>query len=64
MLAHDTWQTVPADHTPLCKQDYSWMANLANMAALAWPDSAKARAIYRMANITAPQTRFPAFFGS
>jgi len=62
-LARDTWQTVPADRARLCKQDYSWMANLANMAALAWPDSAKARAIYKMANIAAPQVRFPAFFG-
>ncbi len=62
-LARDTWETVPADRARLCKQDYSWMANVVNMAALAWPDSAKARAIYKMANITAPQARFPAFFG-
>ncbi|MEI6140466.1 MAG: DUF5703 domain-containing protein [Mariniphaga sp.] len=62
-LARDTWQTVPADRARLCKQDYSWMANVVNMAALAWPDSAKARAIYKMANIKAPQARFPAFFG-
>ena len=62
-LARDTWETVPADRARLCKQDYSWMANLVNMAALAWPDSAKTRAIYKMANITAPQARFPAFFG-
>lgn len=39
------------------------MANVANMAALAWPEEAKARAIYKMANVTAPQARFPAFFG-
>jgi len=62
-LARDTWETIPADRARLCKQDYSWMANVVNMAALAWPDSAKARAIYKMANITAPQARFPAFFG-
>lgn len=62
-LARDTWETIPADRARLCKQDYSWMANLVNMAALAWPDSAKARAIYKMANIAAPQARFPAFFG-
>ncbi|MBL7969800.1 MAG: hypothetical protein JNK09_22550 [Prolixibacteraceae bacterium] len=62
-LARDTWETVPADRARLCKQDYSWMANVINMAALAWPDSAKARAIYKMANIKAPQARFPAFFG-
>lgn len=62
-LARDTWETVPADRARLCKQDYSWMANLVNMAAMAWSDSAKVRAIYKMANIAAPQVRFPAFFG-
>ncbi len=62
-LARDTWETIPADRARLCKQDYSWMANVVNMAALAWPDSAKKRAIYKLANIAAPQARFPAFFG-
>jgi hypothetical protein len=62
-LARDTWETVPADRARLCKQDYSWMANVVNMASLAWPDSAKMRVIYKMANNTAPQARFPAFFG-
>jgi hypothetical protein len=62
-LARDTWETVPADRAALCKQDYSWMANVANMAALAWPEEAKKRAIYKMANTAAPQARFPAFFG-
>ena len=62
-LARDTWETIPADRASLCKQDYSWMANVANMAALAWPEKAKERAIYKMANTDAPQARFPAFFG-
>jgi hypothetical protein len=62
-LARDTWETVPADRARLCKQDYSWMANVVNMAALAWPEEAKRRAIYKMANTAAPQARFPAFFG-
>lgn len=62
-LARDTWETVPADRARLCKQDYSWMANVANMAALAWPEKAKERAIYKLANNAAPQARFPAFFG-
>lgn len=62
-LARDTWETVPADRARLCKQDYSWMANVVNMAALAWPEEAKLRAIYKMANTNAPQARFPAFFG-
>jgi hypothetical protein len=62
-LARDTWETVPEDRARLCKQDYSWMANVANVAALAWPQAAKERAIYKMANTAAPQARFPAFFG-
>jgi hypothetical protein len=62
-LARDTWETVPADRARLCKQDYSWMANVVNMAALAWPEKAKERAIYKMANNSAPQARFPAFLG-
>ena len=62
-MARDTWKTIPADRARLCKQDFSWMANVANMAALAWPDSAKERVIYKLANIAAPQARFPAFFG-
>jgi hypothetical protein len=62
-LARDTWETVPEDRAKLSKQDYSWMANVANMAALAWPEKAKERAIYKMANTFAPQARFPAFFG-
>jgi hypothetical protein len=62
-LARNTWETVPADRARLCKQDYSWMANVVNMASLAWPDSAKMRVIYKLANISAPQARFPAFFG-
>jgi len=62
-LARDTWETIPVDRARLCKQDYSWMANVVNMAALARPEEAKERAIYKMANDTAPQARFPAFFG-
>jgi hypothetical protein len=62
-LARNTWETVPADRAVFCKQDYSWMANVVNMAALAWPDSAKMRVIYKLSNTHAPQARFPAFFG-
>lgn len=62
-LSRDTWETVPENRAKVCKQDFSWMANVANMAALAWPDKAKERAIWKMANTAAPQARFPAFFG-
>ena len=61
-LARDTWATIPADRARLCKQDFSWMANVVNMAALALPEEAKQRAIYKLANQNA-QARFPAFFG-
>jgi hypothetical protein len=62
-LARDTWDTIPAERAALCKQDYSWMANLVNMAACGWTDAARDRAIWKMANTAAPQARFPAFFG-
>ena len=62
-LGRDTWDSIPEDRARLCKLDYSWMANVANMAALASPEKAKERAIYKMANTAAPQARFPAFFG-
>ncbi len=62
-LLRQTWETIPETRARYCKKDYSWMANVANMAALAWPEEAEKRAIYKMANIEAPQSRFPAFFG-
>ncbi|MFM2243323.1 MAG: hypothetical protein RLZ97_2178 [Verrucomicrobiota bacterium] len=62
-LLRDTWDTIPEDRARLCKQDYSWMANLANAVAMASPELAAQRAIYKMANTAAPQARFPAFFG-
>jgi len=61
-LARDTWDSVPQDRALLCKEDFSWMANLANMASVASPEKAKQRAIYKMAN-PHPQARFTAFFG-
>ena len=62
-LARDTWDSVPADRSKLCKQDSSWMANVMNMAALGWTEKARERASYKLANKTAPQARFLAFFG-
>lgn len=62
-LLRDTWDTIPEDRARLCKQDSSWMANLANAVAMASPGLATRRAIYKMGNTTAPQARSPAFFG-
>ena len=61
-LSRDTWDTIPEDRALLCKEDFSWMANLANMASVASPEKAKQRAIYKMGNPN-PQARFTAFFG-
>jgi hypothetical protein len=62
-LARDSWETIPEARAKVCKQDFSWMATVANVASLARPEEAKQRAIYKMANTVAPQARFPAFFG-
>lgn len=63
-LARNTWNTIPSNRSKLCKdQDYSWMANVVNTAALAIPEESKERVIYKLGNIKEPQSRFPAFFG-
>ena len=62
-LARDTWETIPEARAKSCKQDYSWMATVINVASLARPEEAKKRAIHKMANNVVPQARFPAFFG-
>lgn len=62
-LLKDTYCSVPENRQNAYKHDYSWMANLANAAAMAWPEEAERRAVYKMANNEAPQARFPAFFG-
>lgn len=62
-LARDTWNSIPKNRS-LCRDfDYSWMANVANVSALAWPEESKKRVIYKLANNVEPQSRFPAFFG-
>jgi hypothetical protein len=63
-LARDTWDTIPEHRARFStKFDYSWMPNVINVAALAAPEKAKERAIWKLANTAAPQARFPAFFG-
>ena len=61
-LARDTWDTIPADRARLCKQDYSWMPTLVDMAALGMVSEAKQRVIDKLSDRKA-QVRFPAFFG-
>lgn len=60
-LLRDTYELFPAHRKG--KYDFSWMCNVANVAAMGWPEEAEARAVYKMANNTMPQSRFPAFFG-
>lgn len=62
-LLRDTYASVPQERAKFCMQDYSWMPNVANVAAMADVDEARKRVIYKMANTEAPQARFPAFFG-
>jgi len=62
-LARDTWETIPPERAKYCKRDVSWQATVANVASLARPEEAKARAIHKMSNTATPQARFPAFFG-
>lgn len=62
-LLKDTYNSIPENRQKSYIHDYSWMANVANAAAMAWPEEAEKRAIYKMANNEAPQARFPAFFG-
>ena len=60
-LLRDTYELFPSNRKG--KADFSWMCNVANVAAMGWPEEAEKRAIYKMANNTMPQSRFPAFFG-
>jgi hypothetical protein len=62
-MARDTWDTIPAHRAKFCKQDYSGISIVADMAVLNLPAEAKQRVIYKLSNIAAPQGRFPAFFG-
>lgn len=62
-LLRNTYKFIPEHRLRAYKYDYSWMPNVANVAAMSWPEEAEKRAIYKMANIESPQARFPAFFG-
>lgn len=62
-LARDTWDNIPKDRIRCIDEDYSWMANVANVASLQRPEESRKRVVYKLANNTKPQARFPAFFG-
>ncbi|TNJ46062.1 hypothetical protein KFZ70_09245 [Tamlana fucoidanivorans] len=62
-LARNTWDNIPKNRIRCINEDYSWMANVVNVSALARPEESKRRVIYKLANNKMPQARFPAFFG-
>lgn len=62
-IARNTWDTVPLLRRRCIDEDYSWMANVVNVSALARPQESRKRVIYKLANNSEPQARFSAFFG-
>jgi hypothetical protein len=61
-LLRSTWRTVPEEQAKKAKQDLSWMATVANVAAMGDAADARQRAIDKLSDRHA-QVRFPAFFG-
>lgn len=61
-LLRATWRTIPEAQATKAKQDLSWMATLANVAAMGDAAEARQRAIDKLSDQRA-QVRFPAFFG-
>ncbi len=62
-LARDTWDTIPKERMRCIENDWSWMANVINVSALARPEESRKRVIFKLANNYQPQARFSAFFG-
>lgn len=62
-IAQNTWEKLPPNRTEKVTRDYSWMPVAVNMAALGNTAEAARRIVDKLSNTTAPQARFPAFFG-
>ena len=62
-IAQSTWDLLPQHRKDKVTRDYSWMPVAVNMAALGNTPEASRRIIDKLSNTTAPQARFPAFFG-
>ena len=62
-IAQNTWDLLPQHRKEKVTRDYSWMPVAVNMAALGNTPEASRRIIDKLSNTTAPQARFPAFFG-
>ncbi len=62
-IAQNTWDLLPEHRKEKVTRDYSWMPVVVNMAALGNTEEAERRIVDKLSNTTAPQARFPAFFG-
>jgi len=62
-IAQATWNNLPPDRSEKVTRDYSWMPVVVNMAAIGNTPEAARRVIDKLSNTSAPQARFPAFFG-
>lgn len=62
-LAAATWDTADPDRLSRQYVDYSWQPTLVNLAALGRTSEAEHAAVKKLANLEAPQARFPAYFG-
>jgi len=62
-IAQATWDNLPPDRAAKVTRDYSWMPVVVNMAAIGNTKEAERRVIDKLSNTSAPQARFPAFFG-
>jgi len=62
-IAQNTWDLLPQHRKEKVTRDYSWMPVAVNMAAMGNTPEASRRIIDKLSNTSAPQARFPAFFG-
>jgi hypothetical protein len=62
-IAQNTWDLLPQHRKEKVTRDYSWMPVAVNMAAIGNTPEASRRIVEKLSNSTAPQARFPAFFG-
>ncbi len=62
-IAQNTWDQLPPKRAEKVTRDYSWMPVAVNMAALGNTAEAARRIVDKLSNTSAPQARFPAFFG-
>ena len=62
-LARDTWRSLPKNRARCQQFDFSWMANVANVAALAWPEESEKRRDLQTGQHRRPASAIPGVFG-